>query len=395
MMKVLLAAIMLAALTAGAASGAEKLEAVVAGQNELAFGLFQRLGEDRGNLFFSPTSIWTALAMTYGGARGQTAQEMAAALHFPADLKTLHAGNHSLLQAMATDDSLATRLAVANRLWPATGLALKAPFLNLCRRNYGAPPEQLDFAREPELARQSINRWVARNTMDMIQELLQQGDIGPTTELVLTNAIYFKGTWQTAFDPGRTRPWPFHVSDQRKVQADFMARDGEFSHAREAGAHILELPYADSDLAMLVVLPDSRDDLAKLEKNLTPAVVQRWAAALKTGPLSVLLPRFELTWRQEMVPTLQEMGMRLAFTGQADFSGLAETSLFIDKVIHEARVRVDEEGTEAAAATAVLMKRGAPPESFVANHPFLVLIRDTRTGAIVFMGRVSDPSAGN
>ncbi len=146
---------------------------------------------------------------------------------------------------------------------------------------------------------------------------------------------------------------------------------------------------------MLVVLPDSRDDLAKLDKNLTPAVVQRWAAALKTGPLSVLLPRFELTWRQEMVPTLQEMGMRLAFTGQADFSGLAETSLFIDKVIHEARVRVDEEGTEAAAATAVLMKRGAPPESFVANHPFLVLIRDTRTGAIVFMGRVSDPSAGN
>ena len=208
MMKKLLTVFMLVALLTGPATGTEKLDAVVAGQNELAIDLFHRLGEDGGNLFFSPASLWTALAMTYGGARGLTAQEMAAALHFPGDVKTLHAGNQTFLETLATDESLATQLAVANRLWPAARLKLKDPFLNLCRSNYGAPPEHLDFAGDPELARRTINRWAAHQTMDMIQDLLQPGDVDPSIELVLTNAIYFKGTWHTAFDPERTRPEP-------------------------------------------------------------------------------------------------------------------------------------------------------------------------------------------
>jgi serpin B len=391
-MKELFKTMLLIGLILPGTANAGHLQEVIDGQTALTCDLYQCLAEKPGNLVFSPASISLALAMTYGGAQGQTAAEMAHALHFPDEAKALHAGNQMLSLGLEMSESPTVFLAVANRLWPDLSLKLKPSFLNLCASNYGAAPEALDFAHHPDLARQAINSWAEEQTHGLIKDLLEKNDITGATLMVLTNAITFKGTWARAFDPDRTRSGQFHISDDQQVKADFMTQEGPFPHAAVEGVQLLELPYRQGELAMLIALPDPDLELAQLEATLTPRLLEQWNDALRQTDLMVTLPRFGMTYRTELRAILQELGMDLAFSGQADFSGMTDSRIFIDQVIHKARIEVDEKGTEAAAVTAVTMRKSAKPR-FRADRPFLFLIRDTKTGAVIFAGRVVDPGA--
>jgi serpin B len=382
-MKSLTLTLVLAALLAGPASAQSP--------SSFACDLYSALSHTEGNLFFSPLSVSTALAMTYGGARGQTAAEMAAVLHFLNDQEITHAANRELLAGLMTNDEDPYQLAIANRLWPAQSLALKQEFLDLTERFYQAEPQSLDFAGHAEDARQTINRWAEENTLGMIRDLLKKGDLDAATLLVLTNAVYFQAGWASPFDKDRTEKGEFMAAGGQTRPVDFMTQQGSFPLAAIEGARLLQMPYDAGPLAFVVILPEEMDGLARLEKALSPAALDSWLSQLKEQPAVVQLPHFELECRAELSDTLQKMGMPSAFGPGADFSGMTDARIYIDQVIHKARIKVDEEGTEAAAATAVIMRKSMPTV-FRADRPFLFLIRDTETGAILFMGRLADPT---
>ncbi len=256
----------------------------------------------------------------------------------------------------------------------------------------------LDLARA-QAASQEINRWVEKQTADKIKDLIKPSDLGRDTRLVLTNAIYFKGDWVKPFDNKDTRPEDFTVSAEKKVKVPLMQQKASFGYRQEETFQVLEMPYAGQELSMVVLLPKKADGLAELEKALSAQRLTGLLSTLGRREVVTFLPKFKLEAYFELKPTLEALGMKLAFAGQADFSGInSEEELSVSAVIHKAYVDVNEEGTEAAAATAVVvaratvMRRPEPIPVFRADHPFLFLIRDTRSGAILFLGRVEDPS---
>lgn len=366
---------------------------VVDGNSAFALDLYQRLKDQPGNLFFSPHSISTALAMAYAGARNETEAQMARTLHFSLPQEKLHPAFAAL------DKDLAARkgceLAVANRLWGQKGYAFLDAFLGTTRDCYGAALEPLDFGTDAEGARKTINAWVEKQTRDKISGLLQPGSLGPDTKLVLTNAIYFKGKWDSPFDAGRTGDAPFQTSGDRKIDVRMMRQKGTYRHATAGAIQILELPYQEDALSMVVLLPREATGLADLEAGLTEASLKRWLSGLQSSEVDVSFPRLKLTSTFSLGNTLAGMGMPLAFSN-ADFSGMTGSrELSLTAVIHQAFVDVNEEGTEAAAATAVELLKCLDHDTpvFRADHPFLFLIRDRKSGAILFMGRVVDPTA--
>jgi len=386
------AAIMNLSPAASPALASEDVPALVQGNTAFGLELYARLKETQGNLFFSPHSISTALAMTYAGARGQTEAEMARVLHFSLSQDRLHRAFAKLEELCGSDASRGYRLSVANALWVQQGDRLLDEFLELTRANYGAGLREVDFRRATEQARRTINLWVEEQTQGKIRDLLKPDDVDPLTALVLTNAIYFKGHWRWKFDARETRDGPFTVSPGRQVPVPMMRQKGEFRLGRGNGVQLLELPYAGDDLSMIVLLPTELDGLAELEKMLTADNLSRWLATLRDREITVVLPRFEMTVRFDLSQVLRSMGMSTAFSGAADFSGITgNRDLFISKVLHKAFVGVDEEGTEAAAATGVVMKRTSVPPVFRADHPFVFLIRHNPTGAVVFVGRLVNP----
>jgi serpin B len=369
--------------------------AIVAGNTQFALDLYARLSGEDGNLFVSPYSISTALAMTYAGARGETAQQMADVLHLPLAQERLHpalAGLEGTLEAAGNDAGCA--LHIANSLWGQQGYGFLEEFLALNREHYGAGFREVDFAGAPEQARRMINSWVADQTQRIIKDLLQEGDVDPADVLALVNAIYFKGSWASQFDPRQTTEGPFHIDADTQISVPMMYQAQTFPFAATADLSLVELPYDGDRLSMVLLLPRSADGLGELESKLSQENLDGWLGALRAQTVRVRLPRFKLQSRWDLAKTLQTMGMVDAFHGsRADFSGMTgRRDLFIGMVIHEARVDVNEEGTEAAAATAVKMKRGGLPPEFTADHPFLVLIRDGQTGTILFMGRVVNPA---
>jgi serpin B len=392
----------LAALPALAADKPEPkvpadVRTLVKGNNDFALDLYARLREEEGNLFCSPYSISTALAMTSAGARGETAGQMARVLHFSLDPKRLHPACAELIRCLNGHGLPRDfQLDVAQSLWGDDSLPVKPDFQDLIRTNYGARLRHVDFAYQTGAARRQINRWVEDRTHDKIKGLLREGDIKSLTRMVLVNAIYFKAGWQTPFPKDATTGEdPFYAAG-RKVKAALMHQTGHFRHAEGEGFQALELPYEGGDLSMVVLLPREKDGLKKLEETLTTAKLDGCLGKLAGRKVAVTLPRFKLQSRFELGKALAAMGMPLAFTGAADFSGITDTEkLFISKVIHQAFVDVNEVGTEAAAATAVVLTREAAPEkpaTFRADHPFLFLLRDNRTGSVLFLGRLSDPS---
>lgn len=376
--------------------------------NAFAIELYGQLRNQSGNLFFSPESISTALAMTYAAARGHTAAEMAKTLHF-----TLPAGQlHPAIGALLRDRNTAHdgyQLKEADALWVQEGYSLLPEYLKLNKDNYEAGLNQLDFKGSTEGSRQTINLWVEQRTENKIRELLQPGILTPDTRLVLTNAIYFKGDWEKQFKKEDTQEEDFHLSDAQAIKTPLMHMAKGFSYFDGGSFQALEIPYKNKELSMVILLPKAMEGLSEFEQSLNPANMHQSLDQLRpAGRVIVTMPKFKIEARFELRDTLIAMGMKNAFDGNmADFTGLTSRktmqrdggNLYIGAVIHEAYVDVNEEGTEAAAATAVITRRAAighpaPPIIFRADHPFMFLIRDNRSGSILFIGRVTNPSGG-
>lgn len=367
--------------------------------NAFALDLYSQLRQQSGNLFLSPESISTALAMTYIGAQGETAAEMAKTLHFTVPSDQLgEAMGATLRDLNATHTGY--QLRVANALWAQQGYPIVDGFLMSTEKNYGAALDRVDFKAAPEAARQTINQWVEQKTEDKIKDLIGPDVLHPQTKLVLTNAIYFKGDWETQFDKAQTKDEDFHVSPSQTVKTPLMHREGSFNYFDGSTFQALEIPYKSRELSMIVLLPNDDAGLPALEQSLTASRAKQWLSQLRAEPKVVLtLPKFKFTRQFQLSKTLAAMGMPQAFDARADFSGInPKRELYLSDVIHKAFVDVNEEGTEAAAATAVVVTRAMiamrpkPPIVFRADHPFLFLIRDNRSGAILFMGRVSNPA---
>ena len=364
------------------------VDLLVKGNNSFAFDLYARLRSQKGNLFLSPCSISTALAMTYAGARGRTEEEMAKVLRFTLDQERLHPAFFSLNSKLTPH---AGELHVANRLWGQKGYPFLESFLKLTGSRYGAKLEEVDFMGAAEKARQAINSWVEAQTKDRIKELIKRGMLDKLTRLVLTNAIYFKGDWASQFKKDETRKADFSLIDGTKVKVDMMHQRAEFLHGRHPEVQVLTLPYKGGEFSMVILLPVKKDGLSELERAFTGENLAKWLSDLRKGTVVVDLPRFKTTSEFMLADVLRNMGMHSAFGTGADFSGMTGTrELFISSIIHKAFVEVNEEGTEAAAATGVIMKSSVPPR-FCVDHPFLFLIRDNRSGSILFMGRIVDP----
>lgn len=406
-----LAVVLAATLAVGAsgatAGGGKPVEpddaALVKGNGEFAFDLYARLRARDGNVFFSSYSISNALAMTYAGARGPTATQMAAALRFPMDGDRLHRSFAKVNRDVNGAGSKGgAELQVANALWTQMGLATQPAFQATVKNLYGAGLTPLDFKRTPEKARVTINAWVEQQTRDRIKDLIPEGVLNPDTRVVLTNAIYFKGKWKYAFPEAATRHDKFTLSTGKTIgDVPLMSQQGAFRYLDGGSFQALELPYDANQQSMIVFLPKRADGLGELEKTLTAARVTDWLAGMSVEKVYVTLPRFKVTADFQLKEALSDLGMPLAFSpGKADFSGIATAEpLWLSAVIHKAYVDVNEKGTEAAAATGVMIHTlsadgpRAKIEVFRADHPFFFVIRDNGTGSLLFAGRLVNPQA--
>lgn len=380
----------------------ENMKAVAQGGNALAADLYAQLrAPDSANLFFSPYSISTALAMASAGAEGPTKAQMDKVLHLPPLDGQLQPAVSSLRKLLLADDkSSGFRLRVANRLWGQAGFQFVPDFLRVMKDDYGAELGVVDF-KQAEAARRTINTWVEEQTDDKIQNLLAPGVLHDDTRLVLTNAIYFKARWLHEFSKAATKDAAFHAPGRRELTVATMHQKHRLNYGAWDDLQVLELPYAGGgDLSMLILLPRKVDGLRDLEARLTAESLQTWSSGLQERLVDVSLPKFKMTSEFSLADVLATLGMPLAFSRQADFSGIStQEKLFISAVIHKAFVDVNEEGTEAAAATAIaigaMAMRPLPeqPVEFRADHPFVLLIRDRRTEAVLFLGRVTNPQA--
>jgi serpin B len=367
------------------------------GNNEFAIDLYRSLSKAGGNLFFSPCSISVALAMTSMGARGNTAAEMAKTLHFYLKGVALHQSFGALVAKMNEAGARGNyKLSIANRLWGQKNHKFLEPFIAGLKKYYAAPLELVDFTKETEKTRVTINKWVEKMTQEKIKDLLKPGVLTSDSVLVLTNAIYFKGDWESKFKKEMTKKEPFFITPEKKVDVDMMHKTEDLRYGKAGDVAILEIPYKSKDLSMVILLPEKRDGIKKLDNSLTAAVLEKMRSTMAERKVNVSFPRFKATSEFKLNEVLQKMGMKDAFTpSMADFSGMTGTKeLFISAVVHKAFVAVDEEGTEAAAATAVVMSRESAepmPVEFRADHPFIFMIRDNKSGSILFMGRLMDP----
>ncbi|PBQ30870.1 scca2/scca1 fusion protein isoform 1 [Sphingobacteriaceae bacterium] len=385
-------------------TGNEKPEVktVASNNNKFAFDLYHQLSQNNTkNIFVSPFSISTALAMANAGANGSTASEVARVMHFSGNDEVFHYYYGSYIQTLEENAKSGIQLKVANRLWMEKKLDLKAGFLDLNRRNYKASLEEVSFVRDPEGSRALINYWVEKKTEGKIKNLLPVGTVTSDTRLILTNAIYFKGSWWNKFDKANTKPEKFYRQEGKDIETPFMTQQAVLGFYENRTFKMVRLPYKGNKHSMVMVMPQNITDLAALEKVIDASsldIVFQQAGYLQ---IKLSIPKFKMTLPLNLVQPLKNMGMKLAFSEQADFTKMCDTTkLHISDVVHKAFIEIDEEGTEAAAATAVVMclesssiveKQKA--KEFIANHPFLFYIVDDETKAIVFMGRVMDPTA--
>jgi serpin B len=373
------------------------IETVVEGNTEFAIDLHKKLKTAEGNLFFSPYSISTALAMTYGGARNETAKQMAATLHFSLKSETLHsafADMQSKLNSMQRKKEI--QLNIANSLWPQDKYPFLKEYLKLAKKYYRTEITPLDYKTNSEDARKKINAWVEEKTNNKIKNIISTPP-DPLTRLILVNAIYFKGDWASQFKKSATTEMPFYLNENKSIEVPMMHQISEFNYGEDESLQFLELPYAGNKLLMLIILPKKIDGLQNREEILTKESLEGWTRNLSKRNVAVYLPRFKMTSEFRLDKELESMGMQDAFDmDKANFSGMDGNPnwLYIGAVLHKAFIDVNEEGTEAAAATGVIMRVKSAPEYviFRADHPFLFLIQDNLTGSILFMGRVSNPS---
>jgi serpin B len=378
--------------------------ALVIGNNAFAFDLYKFLRAGDGNLFYSPYSLSEALAMTYGGARANTEKEMAAALEFQLPQDTLHPAFDTLDLALASrgqgtkgKDQQPFRLHVVNAIWGQSGFDFLPSYLDLLAQNYGAGLRILDFQKSPEPSRVMINDWVAQQTEQKIKDLIPKGSITDMTRLVLTNAIYFNAAWKNQFDKNSTKPGDFTLNNGNKVSAPMMQEQASFNYTSGDGYQAVDLPYDGNELSMVILLPD-QGKFDSFEAALTGQSVSGIIQGMKSRTVALTMPKFTTEQSFGLRSALTSLGMKDAFTPDvADFSGMdGKKDLYIQDVVHKAFIAVDEAGTEAAAASGVIVGTTSVPVDIVKldlNRPFIYFIRDIQTSAILFVGRVMNPGA--
>jgi len=387
-------------------SNANEIHKLVDANQRFALDIYAQLRTQQGNLFFSPYSISTALATTYAGAKATTAQQMGNTLHFSA-IEDVHGAYKELQSKLNQLQSQGrTKLNTVNAIWYEQTYAIQPDYQALVENNYATSDEAIlnkaDFQNQSQYVRQQINQWVETKTENKIKDLLKPNTIKPDTVATLVNAIYFKSAWLHAFKSSATEKQAFHLDAKHTKQVDMMQQTRFFHYMDNDMLQLLELPYQRNDLSMLIALPKNKQGLEQLEQQLNFENLSVWLSQFETKKVNVNLPKFRTESSFDLVKTLQALGMQDAFNPQqADFTGMIDSSdkFAISAVIHKAFIDVDEKGTEAAAATAVVMTRSAmidrhpkPPIEFKADHPFLFLIKDNSTHSILFVGRMTDPT---
>ena len=380
-------------------ASAGDLKALVQGNNTFAFELYRELSNGQGNLFFSPFSISQALAMTLAGARGETERQMTNTLHYELPQSALHPSFNALDRELASrgrdlqaEENQFFELNIANAIWGQQGYEFLPDFLDVLAENYGAGLRPVDFAGAPEESRVKINDWVSSETQDKIKDLLPYGAVNERTRLVLTNAIYFNASWQWPFDKRLTRELPFQLAGGTMVEVPMMTETSRdfYGYVKGEGYQAVDVPYSSGEMSMTILLPDE-GTFEEFEDSLNAQGLDRILDDIEIGHITVTMPLFELESEFSLDQTLAEMGMPDAFGAGADFSGMTGTrELWVSEVAHKAFVSVDEEGTEAAAATAVVVQVSGPTLVTV-DRPFIFFIRDRATGAVLFLGRVMNP----
>lgn len=377
------------------ASTPEGVKKVVDANNQFAIDMYHQINKQakqaENNMFFSPYSLSTAMAMLYAAAEGETKQQIQKTFHYPAP--AILNPNSAALYNQFNKPNPNYDLSTVNDLWMRQGLSPNQTYLDTVKRYYGGQVTNLDFASRPEPSRQTINKTIANHTKQMIPELLPEGSINRDTVTVLTNAVYFKSEWA---QPLALRNWkqPFYNLDGTTTDVNLMYGINHFDYMEDEQVQVVELPYKGDDLSMLIVLPKSKDAVAmkNLIKNLNATQVSRWTETLEKKEISLYLPKFKLEESYQMESLLTKMGMPIAFGSQADFSLFNDKlPLAVDSVIHKAVVEVDEKGTVAAAATAIVIDvmSASYNAEFEANRPFMFMIKDNKTDAILFLGQVN------
>ena len=373
----------------------EGVKQVVNANNQFAIDLYQRINKQakqaENNVFFSPYSLSTAMAMLYAAAEGETKQQIQKTFHYPAP--AILNPNSAALYNQFNKPNPNYDLSTVNDLWMRQGLSPNQTYLDTVKRYYGGQVTNLDFASRPELSRQTINNTIANHTKQMISELLPSGSISRSTATVLTNAVYFKSEWA---QPLALRNWeqPFYNLDGTTTDVNLMYGINHFDYMEDEKVQVVELPYKGDDLSMLIVLPKSKEPVAiqKLVANLSTTQINQWTEQLENRKVFLIIPKFKLQESYQMESLLTKMGMPIAFGSRADFSLFNdEQSLAVDSIIHKAVVEVDEKGTVAAAATSIVIKpiSASYNAEFTADHPFIFMIKDNKTDAILFLGQVN------
>lgn len=365
---------------------------IVAGQTEFGLELYRRLGAEPGNLFLSPASVSMALGMVYAGAEGETASEMQGALRYPPG--AVHEDMGALLRDLPIAEE-GRRLSVANALWVQQSFGLKPAYGERVRLHYGGGVRQVDFVGAPDQAIAAVNRWAEEQTAGRIKDILRRENVNDRTRLVLTNAVYFKADWLLPFQASQTRARPFRLGGGGSIEVPMMRQRGNFRLLETPTFEAVEMPYKGEELSMLLFLPKESSSLKQFEQGLDGPALSGWIDRLRASErsdLELVVPKLELGTRASLVPRLEAMGMRRAFTQLAQLQGMSDARLYLSDVIHQTWLRIDEKGTEAAAVTAGLVEIVSMPRRFHADRPFFFAVRDNRSATLLFIGRIERPS---
>ena len=377
----------------------DELKTLAGAQNRFAVDLYKQLAAQPGNLFFSPYSLYSALTMTFAGAKGATSGEMIQTLHLPFTSEKIHPVMNGLTQRLLSAAKLGDielfKFTIANAVWAQAGYPFRQDYLDTLSANYGAGLRIVDFRNNAETSKM-INDWVSDQTKERIKELIQKEALTPATRLVLTNAIYFKANWASQFKEKDTIDDIFYLQDESSQPVRMMFQQADFTYARNQQFDAVELPYEGGNFSMVLLMPKGQS-LSEFEKTLTPEVLNSLGDAKQIAKIKLFVPKFGMEQNYSLVETLKKMGMKSAFEDTADFSGMTGSKdLKITDVVHKTFLQVNEGGTEAAAATGVVigLTSAMPIEDVIEmrfDHPFLLMIRDNNTGTILFLGRYVQP----